>query len=162
MRKLTAVFVAIILTLLAVSPALAGGPNEFGYNYGARIFVGTGNTWCQVAYKTDATSCAAIMGDFSSDKLVMKWSKAWDDARFGTAPWTTDAWVNNEWNGMNPDGSGWTEIVKIVWVGDCAGPNLRPGGYCIWGSFEALMDQGQSPDGHYWLAHATPTGYGAP
>jgi hypothetical protein len=94
----------------------------------------------------------------------MKWSKAWDDARFHGAAWGPDAWVDNEFNGKVPGGSGTTEHVKIVWVGPGLeeSPYWRPGGYAIWGEFEVIMDHGIDVDGgHVWYAHATPTGYGA-
>ena len=47
----------------------------------------------------------------------MKWSKAWDYARFNGAPWTSDVWYTNEWNGMVAGGSGTAEQCKIIWVG---------------------------------------------
>ena len=156
MRKFLAIVFVAIFAILATTPADAGGFNQFGYNYGARIFSGP-------ADGVDRTLDGKVYGDptYAKDHLVMKWSQAWDDARFGNAPWTTDAWLNNEWNGNVPGGSGWTELVKIVWVGDCSGPNFRPGGYCLWGEFEAISDHGTDPThSHLWYAHATPTGYG--
>jgi len=53
---------------------------------------------------------------------------------------------------------------KIKWVGACAeGASLPDGGYCIWGQFEVVMDQGIDPNlgpGHQVLALARPNGYG--
>lgn len=92
----------------------------------------------------------------------MKWSKAWDDARFNGGIWTCDAWLNNEWNGQVPGGSGEVWHYKIVWVG----PTLqnsgcwREGGYPIWGEFEVILSQGTVANQHFWDAHAKPTGYG--
>jgi hypothetical protein len=92
----------------------------------------------------------------------MKWSKAWDDARFNGAPWTPDAWVDNEFNGQRPDGSGYSEHAKIIWVG----PELqdsqywREGGDPVWGEFEIIFDQYHTPTGHEWWSHAVPAGYG--
>ena len=157
--KLRAILVASVLLLAMSVPASAsgGGFDQYGYNYTSRIFVGA-------ADGVDRTLDGTVWGDptYANDHLVMKWSKAWDDARFHGAAWTTDAWVNNEWNGMNPDGSGWTEIVKIVWVGRDleSSANWRDGGYAIWSEFEVIMDQGTGPTGHAWYAHAAPTGYG--
>lgn len=162
MQRFLAIMFVVVLTLLATSPANAGGFDQFGYNYGARVFSGP-------ADGSDRVLDGAVWGDptYAKDHLVMKWSQAWDDARFGTAPWTTAAWVNNEWNGNVPGGSGWTELVKIIWVGDCsttllanANPNFRPGGYCIWGEFEAISDHGMKPTGRFSDAHAIPNGYG--
>ena len=79
--------------------------------------------------------------------------------------WTSDAWTDNEWNGMS-GGSGAVWHYKIVWV-DLCGADYTPlanGGYCIWGQFEVLMDQGIDPfygPGHWWFANANPAGYGA-
>jgi hypothetical protein len=154
-------FVLALVSLLAV-PALAvsaGGSDQFGYNYGARIFVGP-------ADGVDRVLDGKVWGDptYAKDRLVMKWSQAWDDARFHGAPWTPDAWCNNEWNGKVPGGSGWTEHVKIIWVGPDleASPYWKGGGTQIWGEFEVIMDQGIDPSsGHVWWTHAVPCGYGA-
>lgn len=99
----------------------------------------------------------------------MKWNKAWDDARFNGAPWTKEAWVDNEWNGQVPGGSGETCHYKIQWVGECTdGTYFTDGGYCVWGQLEVIMDQGVSdsnycyPDkgGHQICALAIPNGFG--
>jgi hypothetical protein len=133
------------------------GFDQFGYNYQARVFVGP-------ADGVDRLLDGKVWGDptYANDLLVMKWSKGWDDARFNGAPWGPDAWEDNEWNGAVPGGSGEVWHYKIIWVGtDLASPYWREGGYAIWGEFEVLMDQGPSNGIHTWLAHGTPTGYGA-
>jgi hypothetical protein len=67
---------------------------------------------------------------------------------------------------MVPGGSVEIWHYKTVWVGPC-GAYLTPldnGGYCIWGQYEVIMDQGIDPNmgpGHLWFAHANPTGYGS-
>jgi hypothetical protein len=146
------------LAIFMALPASAGGGfDQYGYNYTARVFVGP-------ADGVDRTLDTTVWGDptYANDHLVMKWSKAWDDARFGGAPWTPDAWVDNEWNGMLPDGSKTSEHVKIIWVGPALenSPYWRPDGYAIWGEFEVIFDLGITPTGHFWYAHAIPTGYG--
>ena len=148
-----------ILLGAAIAPAFAaGGFDEFGYNYNARVFVGP-------ADGVDRVLDNKVWGDptYANDHLVMKWSKAWNDARFNGAPWTPDAWENNEWNGAVPGGSGEVWHYKIVWVGSDLedSPYWRPGGYAVWGQFEVIMDQGISGGLHTWFAHANPTGYGA-
>lgn len=161
MKKLIFLTLAMAFVLLA-APARAAKPadtgfDQFGYNYNARLFVAS-------ADGVDRSLDGAVWGDptYANDHLVMKWSKAWDDARFHGAPWTPDAWVDNEWNGMLPDGSRTAEHVKIIWVG----PDLessqywRDGGYAIWGEFEAILDQGMVNGQHMWWAHAQPAGYG--
>jgi hypothetical protein len=158
-HKTTTLAVLVLLSLLVFpASALAGGGfDQFGYNYTARIFVGR-------ADGVDRILDGTVWGDptYANDHLVMKWSKAWDDARFRGAAWTPDAWEDNEWNGNVPGGSGYTEHVKIVWVGSALeqSPYWRAGGYGIWGQFEVIMDQGTDASGHVWYAHAIPTGYG--
>lgn len=133
------------------------GFDEFGYNYNARIFVGP-------ADGVDRNLDGTVWGDptYANDLLVMKWSKAWDDARFHGAPWTCDAWTDNEWNGNVPGGSGEVWHYKIIWVGPELenSPCWREGGYPIWGQFEVIMDHGTTDGEHFWLTHAIPTGYG--
>lgn len=155
------VSIVLLSLMLALAPAqiaaAGGGFDQFGYNYSARIFNGP-------ADGVDRVLDGKVWGDptYANDHLVMKWSKAWDDARFHGGAWTSDAWEDNEWNGAVPGGSGWIEHVKIIWVGDCS--NVPVGGYCVWGSFAAIMDQGVDLNGgpaHVWWAHANPTGYGA-
>ncbi len=132
------------------------GFDEFGYNYQARIFQGA-------ADGVDRSNDGKIWGDiaYAADHLVMKWSKAWDDARFNGAAWTCDAWVNNEWNGQ-ANGSGEVWLYKIVWVGSALENSecWRDGGYPIWGEFEVLFSQGSAANEHFWDAHAIPAGYG--
>lgn len=92
----------------------------------------------------------------------MKWSKAWDDARFHGAPWTPEAWTDNEWNGKVGGGSGEVWHYKIIWVGPKLqdSPYWREGGYPVWGQFEVIMSHGTVANEHFWDAHANPTGYG--
>ena len=157
MKKLVLVAVAFVFLFAAVGTAFAKGFDEFGYNYDARIFVGP-------ADGVDRVLDGAIWGDptYANDLLVMKWSKAWDDARFHGASWTPDAWVDNEWNGAVPGGSGEVWHSKIIWVGSELenSPYWRDGGYAIWDQFEVIMDQGTSDGGHIWYTHAIPCGYG--
>ena len=100
---------------------------------------------------------------YAKDHLVMKWSKGWDYARFHDAPWTPDAWEDNEWNGMVEGGSGEVAHYKIIWVDSELedSPYWREGGYAIWGQFEVILDQGVVAGEHYWGAHAQPAGYGS-
>ena len=133
------------------------GFDEFGYNYTARLFQGTLDG-------ADRNIDETYWGDetYANDRLVMKWSKAWNDARFNGEPWTPDAWTSNEYNGKVPGGSGEVWHYKISWVG----PELeqsqywRPGGYAIWGQFEVIFSQGTVANEHFWDAHADPEGYG--
>lgn len=160
MKKL--ILIGVISLMLGVltagstaGMAGAGGFDEFGYNYGARIFVGA-------ADGVDRILDGKVWGDptYANDHLVMKWSKAWDNARFGGAPWTCEAWVDNEWNGRVPGGSGEVWHYKIVWVGPEleASPCWREGGYPIWGQFEVIFSHGTMGNAHFWDAHARPAG----
>lgn len=138
-------------------PASGGGFDQYGYNYGAGIFVGP-------ADGVDRVLDGTVWGDptYAKDRLVLKWSPAWDEARFNGAPWTPDAWTDNEWNGKVPGGSGEVWHYKIVWVGPLLenGPYWRDGGYAIWGEFEVILSQGSAGGEHIWDVHANPNGYG--
>ena len=149
---------AILIVTIAPIVFAANGFDEFGYNYKARIFVGA-------ADGVDRMLDWKVWGDptYANDHLVMKWSKAWDDARFHDAAWTPDAWLTNEWNGRVPGGSGEVWHYKIIWVGSELenSPYWREGGYPIWGLFEVIMDQGSWSDRlNEVFALALPNGFG--
>jgi hypothetical protein len=139
------------------------GFDQWGYNRCARVFNGTYSSWCEE--RGAGPDCAGSL--YSSDQLIMKWNAEWD--RGNSEGWSSppySAWLDNEANGMKPDGSGAVWHYKYQWVGSCGadGTQLEDGGYCIWGIFEVLMDQGRDPNlsfpGHQWFARATPNGYG--
>ena len=155
--KFRSALATFALLLAFTIPSAAGGSDQYGYNYSARLFVGP-------ADGVDRILDNAVWGDptYANDLLVMKWSKAWDDARFNGADWTTDAWLDNEWNGNVPGGSGTTEHFKAVWSGPCVdGSTFADGGYCIWGQFEVIFDKGVDLAGLRFATRATPAGYGA-
>jgi len=156
----------IVIAILLATPTLAaaggGGFDDAGYNRTARIFNGTGWSWCMDKVN-NAAYCTAYLGPYADDMLLMKWNAEWD--RGNAENWNNppyDAWTSNDWNGAFSGGSGSVWHYKFVWVGDCvADPTLVPaGGYCIWGQFATIMDQGTDGGAHYWYARATPSGYG--
>lgn len=162
MKKLLSVVLPVIFIFVFATVVKADKPgdigfDEFGYNYKAMIFRGR-------ADGVDRVLDDAVWGDstYANDYLVMKWSKAWNDARFNGAPWTPDAWEDNEWNGAVTGGSGEVWHYKIVWVGPELQDSLywRDGGYGIWGQFETIMDQGTIDGVHFWNNNAIPNGYG--
>jgi hypothetical protein len=132
---------------------------DHGYNLKARIFIGTGWNWCMDKVG-DPVWCSSYLGASANDKVVMKWNAAWSTCNAGGS--CVGAWEDNEWNGNVPYGSGVVWHYKIKWIGTCIeGATLSDGGYCLWGAYEVLMDQGVDPAvGHTWIAHATPNGYG--
>lgn len=148
-------------TDVSFSQAGTQGFDQYGYNNTARIFNGTGASWC-----LERGASADCLGAYSPDKLVMKWNAEWD--RGIAEGWSTPpyaAWENNEWNGNCEGCSGAVWHYKIKWIGPCGADNtpLADGGYCIWGQFETLMDQGHDPNlgtRHIWFALARPNGYG--
>lgn len=165
-----AVSVSNSMASLKGAPACAfqNGFNEFGYNYCARIFNGTGSSWA-AAYADKKGVDVPDMGVYGPDKLIMKWNAAWDACNLDpTETNCTGAWTDNEWNGMVKGGSGSVWHYKIKWIGGDCGADYTPltdGGYCVWGSYETTMDQGKDPNldsgpGHLWFAHAKPNGYG--
>jgi hypothetical protein len=175
MKTKILVGIVMLFAVIVVAPAFAGGGfDEFGYNWTARTFVGTAESWYMArGYTHEAAE--AYWGIYAHDKIVMKWSMAWQMAEFGPdgirengdeLAWTTDAWCTNEWNGAVKGGSGEVEHVKIIWVGPELenSPYWREGGYDIWGQFEVILDFycGPAVEGIEWYALATPNGLGGP
>lgn len=145
--------------LFATSTFAAGGFNQYGYNYQARIFNGA-------ADGVDKNLDGTVWGDptYANDHLVMKWNAAWDACNangWDNPQYCAGAWTNNEWNGNVPGGSGVTEHYKIIWVGSAGEQSSYwvPGGYSVWGNYEVIMDQGTDTSGHFWYAHGIPNGY---
>jgi hypothetical protein len=167
MRKsgiLGSLLAACVLVVTMSVPALAGGGfDQYGYNDTARVFNGTGSSWCLAGGQ--AADCLGIN---SPDKLVMKWNAAWDacNAAGNDDPaFCLGAWTTNEWNGMGEGGSGAVWHYKIIWVGPAgeSSPYWLEGGYSIWSNYEVIMDQGKDLSlgpGHFVYAHATPNGLG--
>lgn len=149
--------------ILANNDVVATGFDEYGYNRCAHQFVGTGMSWCMGKFG-NAAWCEANYGPWGDDKLKMKWNAEWD--RGNVEDWNDgpyDAYLDNQWNGMVPSGSGETWHYMIKWIDGC-GPDESPtndGGYCIWGQFEVIMSHGTVGGEHIWDTHAIPSGYGA-
>ncbi|GMV10681.1 MAG: hypothetical protein AMXMBFR55_24150 [Gemmatimonadota bacterium] len=128
----------------------SAGFDALGYNDVAGIFNG-------IADGVDKVLDGTYLGDptYANDRLVMKWNKAWPDG--------DGAWIMNEWNGQVPGGSGEVWHYKIVRTpAPCGayGTPLPDGGYCIWNHYEVILSQGTVDNGHFWDAHANPTGFG--
>jgi len=163
-KKVLAAILLVAFAVLTVSPVLAkSGFDEYGYNYNARIFVGVGENWYRGKYGLPVWHEGdPFLWDetYGRDHLVMKWSKAWDDARFHGGDWTPEAWCTNQWNGMFPSGSGETWHYTNVWVGSELESSVywRLGGYAIWGQFEVILSHGTINGEHIWDAHAIPSG----
>ena len=68
----TFVLVLATTSVSAVQPT-GKGFNEFGYNYTARLFNGTGESWSLAKGLP-----ADYLGVYAKDKLVMKWNAEWD------------------------------------------------------------------------------------
>lgn len=149
--------VALIGGLMAVRlyADQTGGFDKYGYNYKARIFVGR-------ADGVDRNLNGLFNGypKYANDELVMKWSKAWDDARFHGAAWQPGAWLINEWNGKVPGGTGEVWHYKIIWVGpeEQSSPYWVEGGEPIWDDKEIIFSQGINDLGHVWEVLAQPAG----
>lgn len=167
MKRMGLLGIVAVMLLTIVGTVMAVGNGRSGYNWKANIFVGTGLQWCMEKFGWSEEVCRNYLGVYADDKLTMKWNEEWN--RGNEEGWSSppyDAYLNNEWNGMFPGGSGSVWHYNIKWIGTC-GADYTPlpdGGYCIWGQFEVLMDQGIDPSygpGHLWFAHAIPTGYGA-
>lgn len=144
-----------LASTVKVFAANGGGFNEYGYNYTARIFNGTGLSWCNEIGITDVGSCnSELGGPFSYDKLVMKWNAQWDNCNnkgYTDPTYCLGAWLDNEWNGNVTGGSGAIWHYKIIWVGPSGESSQYwvPGGELVWGNYEIVMDQGTNKTGAY-------------
>lgn len=135
------VTVLVALSLLAIPVMGAGYPagkgkgfDTYGYNYQARLFNGLlgnadrdsdPNTYGGLSDDTTTIDGVDYVIPVPGTHLVMKWSKAWDNARFHGATWATDAWVTNHYTWTDSQGTH-TAYYRIEWTG--------PGGE-LWGSF---------------------------
>ena len=155
--------VSVLVFGAMVATAFAAGP---GYNYTARVFVGSLSQWCAAEGITNATTCGSYGFGSANDQLVMKWNAQWDACNangYDNPQYCAGAWVDNEYNGNVPGGDGYVWHYKIIWVGSqaSASPYWQPGGYSVWGNYEVVMDQGITPGSrHASYALATPNGYG--
>ena len=170
------IFIGNYLTSLSARQPVLGekttGFDQFGYNNKARIFNGTGMSWCmgKMGRRDGWTEqqCATYIAPYGKDKLVMKWNAEWD--RGNAESWASPlyaAWENNEWNGRVPGGSGEIWHYKIAWDKGCAEggkPSVeaaKGGAYCLWGQFAMLQSQGSGGDRvHVWDVLLKPAGYG--
>lgn len=139
------------------------GFNEAGFKSTARIFNGTYLEWCMDSYH-DLEYCDRVYGPWAEDKVIMKWNAEWD--RGNAEGWTDDSYQARMTlivNGNIPGGTGDNYSNKIVWNGPCGveGAPLENGGYCMWGQFAVIMAKSAQKGGLIWLAHTTPTGFGA-
>lgn len=159
-KKIIVIPLAVMFAFSMASVVAGGGFDEFGYNYNARIYVGTVDG-------VDRVLDGRVYGEpsiFANDHIIMKWSQAWDDALYHHAAPTPDAWCINEVNGMVPGGSGISEHAKIVWVGPELenSPYWREGGAAFPPFFEAIFDHyvGPSVDPNdSWLAKVIPSSF---
>lgn len=159
--------VASLVSAALVSNALpqasaAGGFNQYGYNYSARIFSGP-------ADGVDKVLDGKVWGDptYATDHLVMKWNAAWTACNangYNDPKYCAGAWVTNAWNGNIPGGSGWSEHIKIIWVGSAAENSSYwvDGGYSVWGNYEVISDRAMDPNHvKYIWAAGSPNGLGS-
>lgn len=153
---------AALLGSVLPQASAAGGFNQNGYNYSVRIFSGP-------ADGVDKVLDGKVWGDpiYANDHLVMKWNAAWNACNangYNNPAFCAGAWVTNEWNGNTLDGSGWSEHIKIIWVGS-AGENSSywvDGGYSVWGNYEVIFDRAIDPDHvKYVWAAGSPSGLGS-
>lgn len=112
-----------------------GGFDELGYNETANIYVG-------VADCVDGTADSTVYGDptYANDLLIMKSSESWPDST------DSSTWLNNNWNGQKPGGSGENWHYKIDANTGC----IATDGSCIWNDYELIQSHGTSGGVHIW------------
>lgn len=158
-----AAFLLIALTSVVLAKGRTQNPtdkgfDEFGYNRQARIFEGRADG---VDGQLDGKAYNLAL--YARDHLKMKWNSEWD--RGNEEGWANppyNAWLDNNWNGKVPGGSGEVWQYRIKWIGSCGatGTKTADGGYCIWGQFEVVLSHGTVVNQHFWDAHAIPAGFG--
>ena len=155
--------VSVVLVSNTLSQAsAAGGFNQYGYNYSARIFSGP-------ADGVDKVLDGKVWGDsmYAADHLVMKWNAAWNACNangYNDPKYCAGAWVTNAWNGNVPSGSGWSEHIKIIWVGSSAENSSYwiDGGYSVWDNYEVISDRATDPNHVKFIwAFGSPNGLGS-
>lgn len=106
------------------------GYDKYGYNYQAHLFNGFYDNYSRPAQLAT-----------SGDRLVMKWSDDWlanvdcdGDGKLdrGTVPNSTGHFITSQgWVTNHLIGDGYTDFVKIVWVGP-TGP--------LWGQYQIIQE----------------------
>lgn len=159
MKKIVSLFASLSIGLVSVvvvpiSVLAAGGFNQYGYNYGGRVFSGA-------ADGVDKNLDGTVWGDptYANDHLVMKWNSAWDACNangYDNPAYCGGAWTTNEWNGMASNGSQTNWHYKIIWVGSAgqASAYWVDGGYSVWGNYEVISDQGMDKTTHQHTVYA--------
>ena len=145
MKKTLVPILAVFFAALMMCPAMAqGGFDEYGYNYNARLFNGLGAN-SDRSFEPEGYCWGAYVGD---SHLVMKWSKEWDEARFGGGEFGPGCWENNVWIGKYTGSDGeehtWSYYCLIVWIGTEEPPE---GAVPIWGSFAIIHQVWNDPFG---------------
>jgi len=174
MKKLLFFLIVTIYSLIgavathAVKPA-ATGFDEFGYNNVARNFVGTCASWHMGKFESTPQQAEAYCGPYSNDILIMKWNSEWD--RGNEDGWSDpngyNAWIDNQWIGQRPNGTGETWHYKIAWDAGCVNDNTptsmanKGTASCVWGSFAMLQSHGTVNGEHVWDVLLAPAGYGS-
>ncbi len=162
MKKVVLVVMVVMLVIGLTIPAMAIYPagkgkgfDQFGYNYKARLFNGLLGNADENRTSGDGNSDTLFGDDYDTDwvtlgyppgvpvagtHLVMKWSKAWDMAKFGPddirdngdeLDWNTDAWMTNHDTWTDDQGKKHVAFFKAVWVGVGQGN--------LWGNFEGTV-----------------------
>lgn len=147
MKKILVIFSLLVLVATAIPMVvLAGGFDEYGYNYKARIFVG----W----YGYYDKSFDGWVSGTGNAWLVMKWSKDW----IPMADEPIGAWVTNHWTWYSDDYNentwyGWD--TRVEWTNKDTVPNAN---YMI---TEFLKVQKVSDDPNAWAYYQSCGAYDA-
>ncbi|MBM5804962.1 MAG: hypothetical protein FJZ49_02685 [Candidatus Verstraetearchaeota archaeon] len=168
-------FGVFLMAALIASPVLAGSYDQYGYNMKARIFHGTIWTRALAQFNGDANAALAFLNlmyppghtieFYMQQKLIINWNAEWD--RGLSEGWSIPpygAWLTNELNGVNEDGSKVIWHSKLVWIGpfdiSLNGTYAPDGGMYLYPCFKLIMDQGVLNGMHLWVAKALPNGLG--
>jgi hypothetical protein len=143
MKKIILVAVVFVFLTAAVGTVFAGGFDEYGYNYGARLF----NGWYGYCDKD-------IAGGTDDAWLVMKWSKDWTP--MGDEP--VGAWCTNHfsWYSNDYDVSTWYGWdTRLAWTD----PSITPNAKYYMTEFLKIMKVSDKPEA--WEEYSTGGAYDA-
>lgn len=125
--------------------AAAGAFDDKGYNRTARVFQGTGGSWCTANNQPE--DC---MGAYSDDVLTFSWNSGWDKGN-------REAWVQTPYSAeMNIEFA--NETFTVTWVGSCRDGAAVTGGTCVWGEFAISGDPTRGALAE-WVRNTSPSRY---
>ena len=161
-RKYLLFGILIFVLLIPTIVYAAGGFDEWGYNYTAKIFNGM---WCDYhpLYRPGGIYHGCYLPDLRAVTRRMKWNDAWlskydrdgdgsldrhygFESYIGSGAWTTNH-MSEQYLGADGKMHTWVYFTKIVAKPTADYNCLENGGYEIWNDFCTILDVYNDPYG---------------